>query len=384
MARPAMSEAGNRRLQGELLSPASLALIADTEPEPTRELVSVQLSLTMARGQTPDGTPMPRCFIASTEISGRTINATQGKKSAAFNALQKQLQRMGVEPMWVAFTDLTVTTAPADETEEEPVPTVEPAFPGDEPPVLDESGEHEDPAFGLVAVPPVLDKGGWLTPLSDPLAWKRCYLAAWELVTGFSVFNFRDLSREGANMRVAVAAVMMSGDAGARVGVPARAVNPWAQGTNGERDMPWVRVLQGTPDPTTKPYRAGAGDRRDAYLTNLSGLPVNPERHESARQWRERRSARSFVGIRGSANTVAAKDARNEKRAQAHAAGLAAKEAAYSAGHDDDIAEAHYKWAYCAVLRFLGEIHAEFERQLANAGVTEGQILETVSQMKAA
>jgi len=350
----------------------------------SQERSCVRLALTVSRATNQDSRPIPRCFIASTEVNGRTISVTQGKRSTAFNVLQKTLQRMGIEPMWVAFTDLTVV-APADEPEDEPAPTIEPAFPGDEPPELDETGEHEDPAFGLVAVPPVLDKGGWLTPLSDPLAWKRCYLAAWELVTGFSVYNFHGLSpRECANLRAAIAAIMMSGDAGARVGVLARAVNPWAQGTNGERTMPWVRVLQGTPDPTTKPYRAGAGDRRDAYLTNLSGLPVNPERHESARQWRERRAARSFVGTRGSVSSVAARDARNEKRAQAHAAGLAAKQAAYEAGQDDDIAEAHYKWAYCAVLRFLGEIHAEFERQLADAGVTEEQILATVAEMKAA
>jgi hypothetical protein len=184
------------------------------------------------------------------------------------------------------------------------------------------------------------------------------------------------------NVRASIAAVMMSGDAGESIGVPAKAVNPWALGTSGEREMLWVRVCRGTPDPTTKPFRSGNGEAREAYLTTLSGLPAFPEKAENVRAWREKRASRSFMGTRN-ATTVGARDARDEKRALAHTAGKAAKTNAIAAGMGEH-AETHYKWAYCAQLRLLGEIHAEYERQLFDANVTEEDILSVMSQMKAA
>ena len=208
------------------------------------------------------------------------------------------------------------------------------------------------------------------------------YLAAWKLATGFSVYALADLTADAMNVRSSIAAVMMSGDAGESIGVCARAVNPWALGTNGERDMCWVRVAKGTPDPTTKPFRSGNGEAREAYLTTLSGLPAFPEKADNVREWRERRAARSFMGTKN-ASTVPAREAREEKRAMAHAAGKAAKTAAIAAGKSE-YAETHYKWAYCAQLRLLGEIHAEYERQLADVNVTEEDILSVMAQMKAA
>lgn len=362
----------------------TLALIAETEEKHEGELPPAFLPLTISRGRTPDGAIVPRCFIAQTTLMQRTLSGITGTRNSAYIDLQRQIRKLGFEPMWTSFTDETaVDDIPANESEEETIPAVETITPADEPEEeIEEPGEHEDPVYGLVSTPPVLDKGGWLTPVSDPLAYKLCYLAAWELVTGFSVYQFRDLSKDGANLRASVAAVMMSGDAGAKAGVIAKAVNPWALGTNGETEMPWVRVLKGTPDPTTRPFKAGMGEARETNYLNLSGNPVHPERYESAREWRQKRAARNFVGTKGTNNSVAARDSRNEKRAQAHAAGQAAKQNAINAGLDEETQDAHYKWAYAATFRFLGEIHTTFESQLAELGVTEADILETVEQMR--
>ena len=341
------------------------------------ELPSAHLTLTVQRVTDASGEIIPRRFVCTTELSGRPLTATAGTKYAAHNYLQRQVRMLGFEPMWTAVRDETVLVdVPDEEPEEIPGPAFEPEIPVDEP------GEHEDPAYGLVVSVPVLDKSGWLTPMSDPLAYKRVYLAAWKLALGLSVYAIADLTADAMNVRASIAAVMMSGDAGESIGVPARAVNPWALGTNGEREMCWVRVAKGTPDPTTKPFRSGNGEAREAYLTTLSGLPAFPEKAENVRAWREKRAARSFMGTRN-ATTVGARDARDEKRALAHTAGRAAKTNAIASGLGEH-AETHYKWAYCAQLRLLGEIHSEYERQLLEANVTEEDILSVMAQMKAA
>lgn len=72
------------------------------------------------------------------------------------------------------------------------------------------------------------------------------------------------------------------------------------------------------------------------------------------------------------------------KRGQAHAAGQAAKGIAFQNGADQATAERDYRWVYCATLRNLGEVHAEYERQLADAGVTEQDILEYAAQQVSA
>lgn len=363
----------------------SAALIADTELEQELEALSVYIPLTIIRGKTPDGTIIPRCFVASTTLHGRTLTAIAGNRRKAMAELQAQVQRLGYEPMWSSFTDLTGFATPNDEPEIIPAPVEEPDADELESAELatqdDEPGEHEEPIHGLVSVQPELDKSGWLTPLSDALAYKRVYLAAWELATGFSVFDFHDLTRDSRNIRASVAALMMSGDAGAKAGVFAKAVNPWALGTDGKTEMPWIRTMSKTPDPTTKPYKAGMGEAREAMYLNLSGLPVNQYRNETARSMRERRAARAYIGTRG-CGTVSAENERNMKRDQAHAAGMAAKEAAINAGYDRDTQSAHYKWAYCATLRFLGEVHEVYEQQLALLDITREDILKTVEDMK--
>jgi hypothetical protein len=368
-------------LAATLLTPETQALIAETEAEP-KELRSANIPLTVTRAFDLTGQVIPRRFICSTELFGRTITAAAGTKMAAHKSLQQQIRMLGYEPMWNAVRDFTVLEdSPDDEPEDVPA-TVEPVYESTTPTAEPEQpGEHEDQQYHLVVQIPTLDKSGWLTPLSDPLAYKQVYLAAWKLATGFSVYSIADLTAEAWDVRASVAAVMMSGDAGESVGIPAKAVNPWALGTNGEREMCWVRVLRGTPDPTTKPFRAGNGEAREAYLTTLSGTPAFPEKYESAREWREKRAARRFIGTKG-ASTVAAKDAREARRAQAHVHGSAAKTAAFEAGYDEGIAEIHYKWVYCSTMRILGEIHSEFEHQLADAGIIEEQILETAEQMK--
>lgn len=366
------------------MSAITLALIEETEQEALSSIPLTQafLELTLSRATDQAGQPIPHRFICSTELNGRIISAVAGKRMPAHNSLQKQIRMLGFEPMWTAVRDMTIVDGGPDEEPEEQVVQAEESeieeTPVEEP---EEAGEHEDPVYGLVVDVPVLDKWGWLTPLSDPLAYKRVYLAAWKLALGLSVYNIADLTAESRDVRASIAAVMMSGDAGESVGIPAKAVNPWALGTNGQQEMCWVRVLKGTPDPTTKPFRAGSGEAREAYLTTLSGLAAFPEKADAAREWREKRAARSFVGTRN-ATTVGAKNIRNDKRSQAHAAGSASKTKALESGLGIETAELHYKWIYCATMRVLGEIHSEFERQLAAADVTEEQIIAVVEQMK--
>lgn len=375
MARPAMSD-------------ATLALIAETEQQEAKELPPAHIALTVSRATDAEGAVIPRRFICSTELLGRVVTSTAGTKYAAHSSLQRQIRMLGFEPMWNAVRDMTVLEEhPDDEPEQLALPLEEPELPAessdDTAEELD-AGEHEDPACGLVVSVPTLDKSGWLTPLSDPLAYKRVYLAAWKVATGLSVYAIADVTAESRDVRAAVAAVMMSGDAGESIGIPAKAVNPWALGTNGEREMLWVRVAKGTPDPTTKPFRPGNGVARETYLTTLSGLPAFPDRAEAARQWQERKSARRYVGTKGTATTVGQRDARDIKRGQAHTAGMAAKGIAFANGSDFITAERDYRWVYCATLRNLGEIHAEYERQLVDAGVSEADILEYAAQQMSA
>ena len=352
---------------------------------------SAKLTLTVERALDHLGQPILRRFTASTELLGRVVSSTAGSRYSAHNNLQRQIRMLGFEPMWVAVRDLTVLEEGQDEEpEEKVVPITEPeiesatADSSEIPAEETDVGEHEDPIHGLVNSVPVLDKSGWLTPLSDSLAYKLVYLAAWKLVNRVSVYSFRDLdSVEATNMRVEVAAVMMSGDAGESIGIAAKAVNPWALGTNGQREMLWVRVAKGTPDPTTKPFRPGNGVSREAYLMTLSNRPAYPDRAEEMRIWRERKSARRYVGTKG-ITTVGQKDEREVKRGQAHAAGCIAKGIAFENGADMQTAERDYRWVYCATLRNLGEVHAEYERQLAEAGITEQDILEYATQQKTA
>ena len=347
-------------------------------------LPSASLTLTVQRAFDQSGAIIPRRFTCSTQLLGRVISVTAGSRYAAHSSLQKQIRMLGIEPMWTAVNDESGSPASGldskdDEPEEEIVPDVGPENAANNPEV---QGEHEDPAFGLCVQIPTLDKSGFLTPLSDTLAYKQVYLAAWKLAMGHSVYSFSDLTAESRDVRASIAAVMLSGDAGESIGIPARAVNPWSNGTNGEREMLWVRVCKGTPDPTTKPFRSGNGEAREAYLTTLSGTPAFPEKAENIRDWREKRAARSFMGTRN-ATTVDARERREDKRATAHAVGRAAKANAIANGMGE-FAEVHYKWAYCAQLRMLGEIHAEYERQLADVNVTEEDILSVMAQMKAA
>ena len=372
---------------------------AETEETSAKELPPAHLALTVQRAFDQSGQPIPRRFICSTELLGRVITSTAGTQFAAHTGLQRQIRMLGYEPVWTAFNDLTVLVQhPDDEPEqlslplEHEDPNLFPFIePDDEPEhtaegseTAEEPGEHEDPAYGLVVSIPALDKSGWLTPLSDPLAYKLVYLAAWKVATGLSVYAISDVTAESRDVRAAVAAVMMSGDAGESIGVPAKAVDPWALGTNGEREMCWVRVAKGTPDPTTKPFRPGNGVAREAYLMTLSNRPAFPDRAEGMRAWRERKAARRYVGTKGTAPTVGQKDARDVKRGQAHAAGQTAKGIAFANGEDQSIAERDYKWVYCATLRNLGEVHAEYERQLADAGISEQDILEYCEMQKTA
>lgn len=361
------------------LTAESAALIADTENQLVVELPIAQSILTVSR-ELENGQPV-RKFRASATINGQVVFAVAGKKTTAHTLLVKAVRAIGFEPQWTALHDHTdITDEPKSNVKEQAWPDELPAAQSETP--AEEPGEHECPTFGLTVNMPKLDRSGLLTPVSDPTAYIQVYLAAWKMATGFSPYQFKDLSREGANIRASIGALMLSGEAGAEAGIPCKAVNPWALGTNGQQEMCWVRVIPRTPDPTTKPFKAGDGEARETFLNTLSGLPVHPDRQESARASRERRAARFFQGHKG-IKGKAQENALVEKQAQAHKAGQAAKDAAYKAGHGE-LAEIHYKWIYCATLRVLGEIHTVYESQLAEAGVTVDQILVTVNQMRAA
>lgn len=369
----------------------TLALIADSELPVTKELIPFTSTLTVDRARDENGNIIKNKFACSTEKDGFTHTSTAGNRFVAERNLRKHFESLGFAIMWTAVRDLT---APTDESE---APVVEPVFVAPrevqdtnnmlEPGTLQtpaeeiEVGEHEGQEHGLTMYIPTLDKSGWLTPLSDPLAYRRIYLAAWLMATGVSAYAVDRTLVANRDVQTAVAAVMMSGDAGASVGIPAKAVNPWALGTNGQQEMLWVRVGHKTPDPTTAPFRAGMGPAREAHLKTLSGLPAFPEK---AQQWLDRREAKNFIGTKGTSKTVPQKNELAMKRSQAHAAGTAARTIAINKGESEADAEVTYKWVYCATLRFLGEINPELEKQLERDGVSEDMIIEYSKGMKRA
>lgn len=360
-----------------------------------------KLVLTVSRALDQAGQSIQRRFIASTELFGRVISITAGSRYAAHSNLQKQIRLLGLEPMWTAVRDETVLDeSQDDETEQLSLPVDEPEteaqdsactnagpdveLPAESSDTANEPGEHEHPLHGLTVYLPKLDKC-WLTPVSDPDAYKAVYLAAYAVATTHMSAYTVDKNLHGPGgreLRRDIAAVMMSGKAGAAVGIPACAVDPWADGTDGEQSKPWIRVNH-LPDPTVPPFRAGLGNAREAHYKILSGLAAFPEQAERLVAWRERRAARRYVGTNG-IKTVGQRDEREVKRGQAHMAGRAAKEIAIRNGSDAATAERDYRWVYCATLRNLGEVHAEYERQLADAGVSEADILEYAAQQMSA
>jgi hypothetical protein len=374
---------------------ATLALIAETELVNAQELPSLHTALTVARAVDSAGSIIPRRFTCSADVLGQPVTHTAGTKFAAHSGLQRQVRLLGFEPMWNAVRDFT-------EAADEPAPVIEPVFvaPREIPNMpegqnlhtpateTDELGEHEAPKHGLVHKLPKLDNGR-VTPVSDPDAYKAIYFAAFTLASNGFVSPFTqdkalfDLGEKsgvegrGRTLRRHVAQVMASGEAGTSVGIPAVAVDPWAL-VNGQADARWIRVLH-LPDPTTKGARKGDGERREAFSTNLSGLPDT----ERARMWLERREANRYVGTKGR-NSVGSKAERTTIRLQCHLAAKAAKEIAVNGGEDELTADLQYRWVYAATMRNLGEIHSVFETQLAEQGVTEQMILDYAAAQKVA
>jgi len=337
------------------------------------ELIAYDLEITISHPQT-SGLTIKNYTIASTTFNDMLISCKKEIDRDAVQGLTSKLNQQGCNPRWIKLIDQTnpedIQEFTAEEYVEETEETVE------------EAGEHEHAVFGLVAEIPGLDKSGWLTPISDPLAYKRVFLAAWKLATGFDIYQFTDLTSDSSNIRSSVAAVMMSGIAGESIGVPARAVNPWSLGTNGEQEMLWIRVIPKMPDPTTKPFRAGMGPAREAHMKTLSGLPVHPDSVEASIRMREKKEQRVYAGVRG-LKTVGANEERAKRWGHARAAGEAARSAAFNVGYGFEVAELHYMEIFCATLRYLGDVpYAPFERKLMEAGVDEGRILGVVDQMR--
>ncbi len=372
------------------LSLETAALIADTEDFVTKEFSSISLVLTVARVKDQAGQPVLRRFTCSCDFRGQTISSTAGNKWAAEKGLRKHLNFLGYEPVWTACQDLTVL----DDTDDEPeVPTVEPVFvsarevPGLEPGTLQTPAEEpETPADEplLVSVPPKTDRG-WLTPASDPARWLEVYIAAWMLVLRCSPYELNLRSRkpeELSNIRAEISSVMVSGAAGATVGSHCPAVAPWAMGP----DKPWIRMISKCPDPTTKGFKAGMGDGREAHYKTLSGLPAFPEKyeaHQTAREWRLQRAANRFSNAPGPGNgkTSFAVRAHEEACKLAHTSATASEHAALEAGHSEEIAKIHYKWIYCAVMRSRNQPpHTAYEAILAEHGITTEQVKELAKQ----
>ena len=373
---------------------ATLALIAETELDVAKELPLITLELSISRARDDQGNTIKNSFTCSTTHNGFNFSCTAGNRKVATRELAKHFESLGFSVVWTAIRD----SSKLDDESEAPVvesvyvahrevpdtsdmvQKLEPGTlqtPADE---SDEPGEHENPEHGLTMYVPVLDKSGWLTPLSDPTAYRQIYLTAWLMATGVSAYVIDKTMVANRDVQAAIAAVMMTGVAGAECGIPAKAVNPWALGTNGKQEMLWVRVGYKTPDPTTAPFRAGMGPAREAHMTTLSGLPAFPEKAE---QWYNRREARKFQGTKRQ-NTVPARDAYQAKCGQAHACGTAARTSAINNGEDAAEAEIAYKWVYAATMRNLGEIHNEYETQLAKEDVTEEMILSVAAKQKVA
>jgi hypothetical protein len=145
-------------------------------------------------------------------------------------------------------------------------------------------------------------------------------------------------------------------------------------------------MISKCPDPTTKGFKAGMGDGREAHYKTLSGLPAFPEKHEehlTAREWRLQRAANRFSNAPGPGNgkTSFAVQAHTEACKLAHASATASEHAALEAGHGERVAKIHYKWIYCAVMRSRNQPpHTAYEAILAEAGITTEQVKELAKQ----
>jgi hypothetical protein len=140
------------------------------------------------------------------------------------------------------------------------------------------------------------------------------------------------------------------------------------------------------PDPTTKGFKSGMGDGREAHYKTLSGLAAFPEKHEAhltAREWRLQRAANRFSNAPGPGNgkTSFAVLAHEEATKLAHASATASEQAALEAGHGERVAKIHYKWIYCAVMRSRNQPpHTAYEAILEEAGITTEQVKELAKQ----
>jgi hypothetical protein len=378
-----------------VMTDSTLALIAETEETLVKELAPFAAALTVFRARDLEGNPIPRRFTCTAEgYDLREYSCSAGTQFAAERGLRRQFEMLGWSVVWTAVRDYTDGEPEVESAEPvfvapREVPNLEPGnnlhTPATE---TDEPGEHEAPEHGLTHRLPKLDCGR-VTPVSDPDAYRAIYFAAFTLASnGFvspftqdkSLFDIGEKSGvegRGRTLRRHIAQIMASGEAGSSVGIPAVAVDPWAL-VDGQSDARWIRVLH-LPDPTTKAARKGDGERREAFSTNLSGLPDT----DRARMWLERREAHRYVGTKGR-NTVGAKAERTQIRLQCHLAAKAAKQIAVDSGEDELTADLQYRWVYAATMRNLGEIHSVYEAQLAEQGVTEQMILDYAAAQKAA
>lgn len=248
-------------------------------------------------------------------------------------------------------------------------------------------GEHEHPAHGLVVSFVRLDKSGWLTPLSDPVAWRTVYEAAWAEMARCWETNAGDLDLNGQPiknmqiceaMRVGVSELMTSGVANQLAGVVGKSVAPWALGVRGGVEMQWIKVVPGTPDPTTNGFKAGMGECRLRHMKDINGnMVVEPEcTVEEAMAYQARKDARRFECTKRKL-TVPARDALQAKRDQAHAMANVSKAHAAPGQEERD-----YMWTYAAAFRVLGEIHTVFEARLAELGIDNDDIMRAVAQLR--
>jgi hypothetical protein len=220
-----------------------------------------------------------RTFIVGCIHNGNKISVVGKTRPKAQRSLESQLRMLGLPvPNW------TVVEAPVNET------------PANVPPVRDTiPAPAPSPEETVAVVIPAAMDTGWITPVSDPDSYRDALNYAFITATGFEARQIRNMGPEQvADTRKAVTALM----------VAAGYIAPWSPGPgvpmyeNGQKTdklqpANWIRTLKGFYDPTTRPYKSGEGERREAFARDINGLHANTDKLEAFKaNERARRDAR--------------------------------------------------------------------------------------------
>ena len=279
-----------------------------------------------------------RTFIVGCIHNGNKISVVGKTRPKAQRSLESQLRMLGLPvPNW------TVVEAPVNET------------PANVPPVRDTiPAPAPSPEETVAVVVPAAMDTGWITPVSDPDSYRDALNYAFITATGFEARQIRNMGPEQvADTRKAVTALM----------VAAGYIAPWSPGPgvpmyeNGQKTdklqpANWIRTLKGFYDPTTRPYKSGEGERREAFARDINKLHANPEKTEAfiakERARRATRTSTSNVKVNKS-DAIKAKPEYTgsaDQRKLAHKAGRVYQDAAKDIG----LGLLAYKMGYLASL----------------------------------